>query len=571
MCHTRLALAVLGSLFHSGDQCGSGADLAIARFARRHGDPDRDDPWPDYRGSDGAPIPRANVQVSGGKPSANVNALAADDGVFVVSGLTPGHYVIRAAKVTFEPGQLPVIRPGRRSALFDLKPKQVLDVGAISLQRASVVAGRVVDRFGDPAPFIRVMLRPFPGARRRVRHRSGSVTATNDIGEFRFASVEPADYLLVATAAGEPFEERPFPETQNGLVIYPAAIAADQAAPLSVQAGESISDIELRLFEATPARVTGEIRGPDGALVASASLDVGEVLPGDEQSMSTRGSMVSHGVFDLRLPPGVFDLTAASETTSNGTNPFQDPFRAQGRSRVTVTGDLVEGVVIHLALPRRLTGRIVLDGTGVARPPAPDTIGVAAEWRRGLCEPRDTVVKPDLTFLMSVNGERCRLVAGWREPGWSLRSVTQAGKDVTFEGVSLGTSGAASEIVMTFTDRRTRVVVDVTDDRGVRAEEFLVVMFPVDRAHRVTEGSPASPLVSRTMRQIGPGVDGSGSADGFAPGEYLVVALNPDEVDESADAAFYERLEGVAQRVTLIEGDTKVLSLKLAEMPAERR
>jgi hypothetical protein len=113
-------------------------------------------------------------------------------------------------------------------------------------------------------------------------------------------------------------------------------------------------------------------------------------------------------------------------------------------------------------------------------------------------------------------------------------------------------------------------VAEVTDARGVRADEFLVVMFPVDRTHRALRGWPSSMLVSRTMRHIGPLADGKASTEGLAPGDYLVVALDPDGVDEAADAAFYERLEGVAQRVTLIEGDTRLLSLKLAELPAER-
>jgi hypothetical protein len=567
MCQTRLALAVLSSHFILAITAAA-AQTPAARNLR---DDEARAPGT-IRGriveaASGAPIPRAMVQVSGGSPSAGVSAIADDDGVFAVSGLTPGKYVIRVAKATFVQSQFPLVRPGRRPSQIELSAKQVLDVGAFALHRASVVAGRVVDRFGDPAPFVQVTLRPFPGGGRR-RSPHGPMTSTNDIGEFRLAGVDPGEYMLIAKVTGEPFEERAFPVPESGVVIYPAAMTVDQAAPLRVQEGQSIDDIELRLFQAAPAKITGEIRGPDGALVDNASLDVGEVLPGEEQATSSRGTVVRNGAFELRLPPGVYDLTASGSTDMQRTS-SREELKAQGRSRVTVTGDPVEGVVISLVPPRQVTGRLVFDGTGLARAPAPDTISLFAEYQTGLCEPQQATVKPDLTFSLIVGGERCLLVAGWRGAGWFLRSVTQGGTDVTFAGVSLRTPGP-SDVVMTYTDRQTRVVAEVTDAKGVRADEFLVVMFPVDRAHRALHGWPGSIHVSRTMRHIGPLADGKASAEGLAPGDYLVVALAPDDVDEAADFAFYERLEGVAQRVTLIEGDTRVLSLKLTEMPAER-
>src|SRR3990172_8181669 len=71
-----------------------------------------------------------------------------------------------------------------------LAPGQTIACGEIRLRRGAVIAGRVVDAFGDPvqdaAVQVSVASYPEPGVRRARFVRS---SLTNDLGEYRFWSL----------------------------------------------------------------------------------------------------------------------------------------------------------------------------------------------------------------------------------------------------------------------------------------------------------------------------------------------------------------------------------------------
>ena len=57
---------------------------------------------------------------------------------------------------------------------------------------------------------------------------------------------------------------RPQPMT----TYYPSAIAVDQAQPITLQRGQSVSDVDVMLGEGLPAVITGVVTGLDGQPVA---------------------------------------------------------------------------------------------------------------------------------------------------------------------------------------------------------------------------------------------------------------------------------------------------------------
>ena len=50
--------------------------------------------------------------------------------------------------------------------------------------------------------------------------------------------------------------------------FYPSATAVDQAQPITLQRGQSVSDIDVVLSEGLPAVITGVVTGLDGQPVA---------------------------------------------------------------------------------------------------------------------------------------------------------------------------------------------------------------------------------------------------------------------------------------------------------------
>src|SRR5262245_16569535 len=84
-------------------------------------------------------------------------------------------------------------------------------------------------------------------------------SSTNDLGEFRLARLEPGNYVLFVAPRRDAmvgFDEplvdgRPSDQTpaQPLPTYFPSALSLDQAQPIAVARGESISGIEVTLSE----------------------------------------------------------------------------------------------------------------------------------------------------------------------------------------------------------------------------------------------------------------------------------------------------------------------------------
>jgi hypothetical protein len=61
-------------------------------------------------------------------------------------------------------------------------------------------------------------------------------------------------------------------------------------------------------------------------------------------------------------------------------------------------------------------------------------------------------------------------------------------------------------------------------------------------------------------------VGGAGAfqTSGMPPGDYLVAAINPEQLSDVRDKAFYDALARVATRITLGDGEKKSLDLNVS-------
>ena len=89
-----------------------------------------------------------------------------------------------------------MIRPSR----IDVLDGQTVEKIDFSLPRGGVITGRILDEFGDPVADVQVgaMRSMYTGGARRLVP-AGRMGTTNDIGEFRLASLPPGDYYVSAT------------------------------------------------------------------------------------------------------------------------------------------------------------------------------------------------------------------------------------------------------------------------------------------------------------------------------------------------------------------------------------
>ena len=152
----------------------------------------------------GAPVAAVIVGIRRGVPTpapgrggAPLDRVLTDDaGRFVFSGLAPGRYELDATKPGWLGGALGRRRPGGASMPIDLSNGERRNDLAITMWRAAVLAGRVIDDNGDPlvGVEVRALRQTFIAGRRQSE--TPIRTKTDDRGAFRYSGLLPGSYVI---------------------------------------------------------------------------------------------------------------------------------------------------------------------------------------------------------------------------------------------------------------------------------------------------------------------------------------------------------------------------------------
>jgi len=134
--------------------------------------------------------------------------------------------------------------------------------------------------------------------------------------------------------------------------------------------------------------------------------------------------------------------------------------------------------------------------------------------------------------------------------------VIADGVDISDAPIELKATDTAN-VVITFTDRPTRLNGSVRDAQGNPDRDALVVVFPAEPAGWMDYG-----LNPRRMRSARAGRNGSYSFLGLPTGDYYVAAIKDDAYAQWQDPQVLEELARTASRVRLSDGDTQSQDLK---------
>ena len=141
--------------------------------------------------------------------------------------------------------------------------------------------------------------------------------------------------------------------------------------------------------------------------------------------------------------------------------------------------------------------------------------------------------------------------------GWFLRSVTLDGRDITERPFDL--QADTRSIVITYTDRPTKVAGTVTDVRGTPSATAVVLLFPVDRERWSGYGNNPRMLRSSLATR-----DGTFTFPHVLPGDYYAVAVVPADSDGWQDPVRLEVFANVATRLSIGADDSaKTLDLRV--------
>jgi hypothetical protein len=335
--------------------------------------------------------------------------------------------------------------------------------------------------------------------------------------------------------------------------FYPAASRIEDAQPINVGVGETISELVVTALVTTTARISGLVLDAQGQVVTQGFVNA---MPTNAMGFgSTNGGQIVNGRFALNgIPPGDYVLRATIGMPTQG----QPPQMAV--ATVSVNGSDLDGVTLTPVVPVTLRGRLVL-APGAASALRPQSLRITSSplnpFAQTMTSPSTpAIVREDLSFELNASPGDIVVRAVGLPPGWLGREVRLDSKDVT-AGLALAPDEKGM-LEIEVTDRVPTVTGTVTNRRGETVTSYSIVAFPQDSRQWA-----APPPNHITMTR--PNAEGRFTIRTLLPGDFFVVAVERLQNGEWMDPEFLELVRPMATAVRLGEGDAQSLSLRLIE------
>ena len=480
------------------------------------------------------------------------------EGVFELRDMPAGTWTFTASK----PGFI-LQRLGQRHPFESVAPLEVTDgqqvTGAnFALARGGAITGRIFDDFGDPVANARVQVlrsRTIEGRRRLTP--LGVEDGTDDTGAFRLYGLAPGEYFVSAAMRGGQFDGS---DARAGMAptYFPGTGTVSEAQRVRLGAGEETT-ISFSLQSIRASRISGTVVSaaggpPANGAVALRSADGDDFIFGP----GSGGPILAEGTFSIGgVPPGSYVLTARVGT-ARGVASRNGSQGEMGTVNVTVSGEDVTGVTIVTTRGATLEGTIV--GAGGSRPPLEGVRVVSRQARAFGPVPGGNAssaeVSPAGAFQLASLHGAVRLRVDGLPAQWMVQSIEAGGVDVTDRGLELKGTEQITGARITLTNRIAEINGTVTAGSSP-AKNVSVVIFADDeerwtfpRFVRTTRGNEQGNF---TVRGLPPGVG------------YLAAAISYLEEGEAEDPEFLAGLRERATSVSLREGETKTIELRLIE------
>lgn len=384
--------------------------------------------------------------------------------------------------------------------------------------------------------------------------------------------------------------------------FYPGVSSAARATAITLVSGQERESVDFSLRPVKTFRVSGTLMGPDGPMpnltvrLAPANEDVLTDLDTSAAMTGAGGDFTLLGVTPgqytiktLRVPrpsipspssTTITQIQVGSSTVmtsaSGAPNPSAPPPISDdptwfAEQPLTIGNRDVTDLLLTLQRGGRITGRFEFDGVR-ERPDAAAVMRVLiALDRADAAPPAGPFNTPPPGHADESGAFKTYGVAPGRyvvrvsgaPVGWTLRSVTSEGRDLSETPVDLGTTDA-NNVVVTFTDRPTKLNGVARGANGNADADAVVVAFAADAASWSNFG-----LVPRRMRSQHVAKDGTYTIEGLPAGDYVVAAIHEDTTPEWRDPQVLDELARGGTHVRLVEGDTRTQDVKTVKGGAQ--
>ena len=538
----------------------------------------------------GGPLRRAQVRLTAPEIGVKV-ALTDAEGRYEFRELPAGRFSLNASKSGYVSVQYGQTRPFEQGRPIELADKQVLAKTDVAMPRGGVISGRIVDEFGDPLPdaLVSAMRQTWSNGRRRLLP-TGRTSQTNDLGQYRMYGLPPGEYyisaslrntditIMDAALLGGPSSGASGSTPSSGYAptYFPGTTTATSAQRVTVAVGQEAQNTDFALAPVRLARITGTVMTSDGkpldggmvsAMPASRTGEVGLALMG-----GATGRTSKDGNFSIpSVAPGEYTLTVRSVRiiTSDGGDTMMFRATIGGGSDgtdsetasvpVVVSGEDLSNVVIITSKGATANGRLTFEG---GAPPAATGVrinSVAADTDGPIMMAAGGVTaKDDGSFQLKGLSGRRLLRLNNLPPGWTLKSVRLNGDDVTDLGIEFKSGQDLSGLELVASSKQTEITGGVTASNGSPLKDYTVVVFSDDPQYWTL---PFTRWVNGTR----PDQEGRFRVRNLPAGSYNIVAVDYIEAGAWGDPELLDRLKSHAKRITLSDGGSEKVDLKLVE------
>ena len=452
-----------------------------------------------------------------------------DRGAYRIPDLAPGTYLVQVPSVQ---AAIPtsVALPATPAASFD---------GAVEVDDTHRL---VISRYPLPPPPIGGRQMAYPS----VFHPSTSIVADATTVELTYGGDRDSIDVTLRPVASV---------RVSGIVDGPVDVVSGLTLRLLPAGLENVglgSEAATTLVGAD--RTFAFVNVPSGSYTIDAMSSVTELLTSAPSFLDrsrprfpvpppARGSGMSSETIDLI--PG---LTLARTTYGGGSRTAPH----SGRAAVTVGGADLTGVVVRMQPHARMSGRVVVDrdaSVPSSNPPARFALRLdAATGEAHLGRPQTSGLgglPPDQFAFDDIAPGRY-FVRTATYPGWTIKSVSVKGRDVTHVPIDAAAGEDLTGAVVTMTNAAPRLSGAVRNTDEIKADAALVIVFPTAPAEwRHTGFYPAR------LRHATVASNGTFMVDRLPAGDYFVAAISRTHISTWRDPAFLEKVATTASRITL--------------------
>ena len=223
--------------------------------------------------------------------------------------------------------------------------------------------------------------------------------------------------------------------------------------------------------------------------------------------------------------------------------------------RITVGSDDIAGLQLMATKPSIARGHVAVDPAAAASLPSRLMLSLTPVQMMMMIGAQPAAVADDMSFELKAAPGVFRVSLGPASPGWAIRSVRLNGADVTDSGVEIKANEDLSGLEVELTNKLTTITGLVTNARGDLMKDYSAVAFAQDSSR--WGGNTRYQGMGR------PDQDGRFKITGLPAGEYYIIALDRVDSGEVADPEFLERIRLRASTLSLNEGETKTVDLKV--------